>query len=50
LEQIGGGKVISLKRETENVDEVRQGYECGLKVKTSKKIQLGDILEFYVIE
>ncbi len=48
--QIGWWKIISLKRETENVDEVRQWYECGLKVKTSKKIQLGDVLEFYVIE
>ena len=50
LEEIGWGKIISLKRETENVDEVRQGYECWLKVKTSKKIQLDDIMEFYIIE
>ncbi len=50
LQEIWGGKIISLKRETENVDEVRQWYECGLKVKTSKKIQLGDIMEFYIIE
>jgi translation initiation factor IF-2 len=50
LQEIGGGKVTSLKREKENVDEVRQGYECWLKVKTSKKIQVGDILEFYIIE
>ncbi len=49
LEEIGWWKVTSLKRETENVDEVKQGYECWLRVKTSKKIQIWDIMEFYEI-
>lgn len=44
------GKVISLKREQENVDKVAVGYECGMKVRVGKKIAEGDILEFYVME
>lgn len=44
------GKVTSLKREAENVDEIQAGYECGMKVRVSKKILEGDIMEFYVME
>lgn len=44
------GKITSLKRENDNVDEVAVGYECGMKVRVSKKITEGETLEFYVME
>lgn len=49
-EMVATGRVLSLKKETENVDEVPQGYECGMKVKVAKKIVEGDELEFFVME
>jgi translation initiation factor IF-2 len=39
-----------LKRDQENVNEVAVGYECGMKVRISKKVTEGDMLEFFVME
>ena len=47
-EEIGGGKITSLKREQENVNEVSQWYECWVRVKVNKKIQPGDKMEAYI--
>lgn len=44
------GEITSLQRETNSVKEVAEGYECGMKVKVSKKIIEGDILTFYEME
>lgn len=41
---------MSLQREKDNVNEVAQGYECGMKAKVNKKLEAGDILEYYVWE
>lgn len=49
-EVVGQGKVTSLKREQENVNEVAIGHECGMKVRVSKKVVEGDRLEFFVME
>jgi len=49
-EIIGEGKISSLKREKENVNEVLSGHECGMKVESSVKAEEGDILEIYEIE
>lgn len=49
-EMIGQGKVTSLKRDQENVNKVAAGYECGMKVRLSKKVVEGDSLEFFVME
>lgn len=49
-EIIASWKVTSLKKETENVDEIGTGYECWMKVKVDKKLQEEDQLEFYVIQ
>jgi len=49
-EIIGQGKVTSLKRDQENVDEVNVGYECGMKVRLSKKVVEWDSLEFFIME
>ena len=49
-EELGGGKVTSLKIEQENVNEVKAGRECWLRVRTWARFKPGDILEFYIYE
>jgi translation initiation factor IF-2 len=49
-EVYGQGKITSLKRDQENVNEVAVWYECGMKVRISKKVTEGDMLEFFVME
>ncbi len=44
------GEITSLQRETNSVKEVSEWYECGMKVKVSKKVSEGDILTFYEME
>lgn len=44
------GKITSLQKGQENVDKISSGYECGMKAKISKKIEVGDTLEYYVME
>lgn len=44
------GEITSLQRETNSVKEVAEGYECGMKVKVSKKVTEGEILTFYEME
>jgi translation initiation factor IF-2 len=39
-----------LKRLTEDVKEVRQGYECGVAVDGFTEYKPGDIIEFVVQE
>ncbi len=41
------GKIISLKRFKDDVDVVKEGLECGLKVENFDKIKPGDVLEIY---
>lgn len=49
-EIIDSGKVTSLQKWQENVDKIGMWYECGMKAKVSKKIELNDLLEYYVME
>ena len=49
-DQVIGGEITSLQRETNSVKEVSEGYECGMKIKVSKKINEGMILTFYEME
>lgn len=44
------GHISSLQREQTNVNEVAQGYECGMKAKVNRKLEAGDILEFRIRE
>ncbi|MEA3441154.1 MAG: translation initiation factor IF-2 [Chloroflexota bacterium] len=44
------GPLLSLKRHSEDVHEVRAGYECGIGIKNFNEIEEGDILEGYIIE
>lgn len=41
------GQVGSLKRFTEDVREVREGFECGMGLEGFKDFEEGDIIEFY---
>ena len=44
------GEVASLRREKENVRDVREGFECGIRVKGFNDFAEGDILECYTFE
>lgn len=44
------GEISSLKREKEDVKEVRQGLDCGISLKNFDEILEGDILEFFTLE
>jgi translation initiation factor IF-2 len=52
-----GGQVISesnsvssLKRMTEDVREVRQGFECGIGLSNFENFETGDLIEFFISE
>ncbi len=45
--QVYEGEVESLKRFTEDVREVAQGYECGLRLAYFEDYQEGDVIRFY---
>ncbi len=44
------GSIASLKRHKDDVNEVREGFECGIGLKGFSGFEEGDILESYVIE
>ncbi|GIV84303.1 MAG: hypothetical protein KatS3mg052_1310 [Candidatus Roseilinea sp.] len=44
------GTVASLKRLTEDVKEVRQGFECGIGIEGFEGFKPGDVIEFIVQE
>ncbi len=44
------GKVISLRRFKENVNEVQANYECGIGIEEFDDLKVGDVLECYVHE
>ncbi|MCS6982841.1 MAG: translation initiation factor IF-2 [Candidatus Absconditabacterales bacterium] len=48
--EIDAGEVTSLQRDQTPVSEVGLGYECGMKVRCSKKIEPNDVLELFMIE
>jgi translation initiation factor IF-2 len=52
-----GGQIISetngvssLKRVTEDVREVRQGFECGIGLSNFEDFETGDLIEFFISE
>ncbi len=44
------GEIGSLKHEKEDVREMRQGFECGIGLKNFSDIQIGDVVECYLLE
>jgi translation initiation factor IF-2 len=47
---IGEYPLDSLKREKDDVKDIREGYECGIKLKGFNDIKEGDVLEAFKIE
>lgn len=44
------GEVESVRREKDDVKEVKEGFECGIKLKNYSDIKEGDQLEFFEIK
>jgi translation initiation factor IF-2 len=44
------GEVDSVRREKDDVREVKEGFECGIKLKNYNDIAEGDQLEFYEVK
>jgi translation initiation factor IF-2 len=44
------GKIVSLRRFKEDVNEVKSGYECGLAIGNFSDIKVGDIIEAFKVE
>ena len=49
-EVIFDGEMASLKHHTEDVREIRQGFECGVGVKGFDQFKVGDVIECYTTE
>ena len=47
---IGEYPLDSLRREKDDVKEVREGFECGIKLAGFNDLKEGDVLEAYKIE
>jgi translation initiation factor IF-2 len=47
---IENSPVSSLKRVKDDVREVRAGFECGIGLDNFSDFQVGDMIEFYVME
>ncbi|MBU0627035.1 hypothetical protein KKG31_03455 [Patescibacteria group bacterium] len=47
---ISNGEILSLHKNKDQVKEVLEGDECGIKCHMGKKIEMGDILEFYEMQ
>ncbi|MCL5407654.1 MAG: translation initiation factor IF-2 [Patescibacteria group bacterium] len=46
-DNVGTGKITNLQQNKKDMSEVLEGFEAGLKVETSTKIQVGDSLECF---
>jgi len=44
------GKIVSLRRFKEDVNEVRSGFECGVGISNFNDVKVGDVLECFKIE
>ncbi len=49
-EQVFTGEISSLKREKEDVRDVRAGMECGISIKNFEDYEIGDTIESFVME
>lgn len=48
--EVHTGVISSLKRFKDDAKEVREGFECGLSIDNFQDIQVGDLLEVFVIK
>jgi len=44
------GEVGSLKHEKEDAREIRSGFECGIGLKNFNDVQIGDVIDCYLLE
>jgi translation initiation factor IF-2 len=44
------GRIDSLRRFKDDVNEVRNGYECGISLAGYNDVKLGDVIEAFVKE
>jgi translation initiation factor IF-2 len=44
------GEIGSLRHEKEDVREIRQGFECGIGLKSFSDLQVGDVIECFLLE
>ena len=49
-EEIHKSEITSLRREKDDVKEVKAGLECGIAVKGFETFEVGDILETFTVE
>ena len=49
-EEVGTGRITSLKHVEKDIKEAKEGSECGMRVDTSTPVQEGDIIEVYLKE
>lgn len=49
-EILGNGDIVSLHKNKDQVKEMNEGEECGVKVLAGKRIEVGDILEFWEMQ
>ncbi|MBH40618.1 MAG: translation initiation factor IF-2 [Chloroflexi bacterium] len=49
-EEVGTGKITTLRRFADETEEVREGFDCGLAITTTVNIQLADIIEAHHTE
>ena len=49
-EELAKVEIASIRREKEDVREVREGMECGITLKNYEAFEVGDILECFVVE
>ncbi len=49
-EEIGQGRISTVRRFSDPVEEVREGFDCGLGVQTTTNIELADIIEVFHTE
>ncbi|MFA6259065.1 MAG: translation initiation factor IF-2 [Candidatus Peribacteraceae bacterium] len=49
-QDVGTGRITSLKKVDKDIKEAKEGTECGMKVETSIPLQEGDVLEAYIQE
>lgn len=49
-QQIGTGRITSLKHVEKDIKEAKEGMECGMRVTSSLPVQIGDTLEAFLKE
>ncbi len=46
-QEVGTGRILSLKHVDKDIKEAKEGSECGMRIETTIPVQEGDVLEAY---